>query len=288
MFASISRSWEFAKMSYHLLWAHKRLLVFPCISSVAALAVSASFILPLWQTGALAEWAEFMDQQAASQGNAVMWVIVFLFYFCNYFVIAFFNTGLIASVLSIINGNGASVSYGISFAVKRLPQILDWSFVAAFVGVLLKAIEKSNKKAGAIVSAILGSAWTALAYFVVPVIVLDGVGPIKAFKRSAQTLKTTWGTALVGNFSLGFFSFLVMLPVVLLVVVLFGMAVAAESVVVTAFAGAVAVLAIALACAATSAADVVFKAYLYTYATGRSIPEDVDTTAFGDAFRARK
>ena len=275
-------------MSYQLLWAHKRLLVFPCVSSMAALAVSLSFILPLWQTGTLLEWAEFMDQQASSQGDAVMWVIMFFFYFCNYFVIAFFNTGLIASVLSIINGNGASVSYGMSFAVKRLPQILGWALVAAFVGVLIKAIEKSNKRAGAIVAAILGSAWTALAYFVVPVIVLDGVGPIEAFKRSTRTLKTTWGTALVGNFSLGFFAFLVLLPVVLLVGVLFSMAAATESVVAIVFAASVTILALALVCAATSAADMVFKAYLYTYATGRSIPENVDTTSFDDAFRSRR
>jgi hypothetical protein len=138
-----------------------------------------------------------------------------------------------------------------------------------------------------LIAAVLGSAWTALAYFVVPVIVTDGVGPVEAFKRSVRTLKSTWGTALVGNFSMGFFSFLLMLPVLLVLFVLFGLAVAYESSI-----GLVAVVLLAipvfmLLAATTTAAGTVFRTYLYAYATGRTVPEDLDTSRFGDAFRRK-
>jgi hypothetical protein len=287
MFETFSRSWEFSKMSYGLLFERKRLILFPLISSLAATLVLVSFALPLWQSGLLAEWSQFMDGESAETGNVLMYVTDFCFYFCNYFVIVFFNTGLVACVLKLMNGEEASVSYGLSFAMKRLPQILGWALFSAVVGVLLKVVENSHKKAGALIAAVLGSAWTALAYFVVPVIVTDGVGPVEAFKRSVRTLKSTWGTALVGNFSMGFFSFLLMLPVLLVLFVLFGLAVAYESSI-----GLVAVVLLAipvfmLLAATTTAAGTVFRTYLYAYATGRTVPEDLDTSRFGDAFRRK-
>lgn len=287
MFETFSRSWEFTKMSYGLLFQRKRLILFPVVSSLAAALILASFALPLWQAGVLAEWSQFMDAEAGESGSPMMYVTAFCFYFCNYFVIVFFNTGLVACVLKIMNGEEATVSYGLSFAMKRLPQIFGWALFSAVVGVLLKVVENSHKKAGALIASLLGSAWTALAYFVVPVIVTDGVGPVEAFKRSVKTLKSTWGTALVGNFSMGLFSFLLMLPVLLVLVGLFALASFYDSA-----AGVVAVVLLAipvfmLLAATTTAAGTVFRTYLYAYATGRTIPENLDTSRFDDAFRRK-
>ncbi|MDA3798499.1 MAG: DUF6159 family protein [Kiritimatiellae bacterium] len=288
MFATLSRSWEFAKMSYRLVWEYPRLLLYPIISSIASMLVTASFLLPLWQTGRIEEWMQFMGDESATQGNMMMYFTAFLFYFCSYFIIVFFNTGLIACVLKVINGEKLSISYGLSFAVKRLPQILGWALVSAVIGVLLKLVEKSNKKAGAFIAALMGSAWTALTYFIVPVIVVDGVGPIEAFKRSTRTLKSTWGTALTGNFSLGFFSFLLTLPVILIMFGLFWwFGLMNNSVTGMIVVGVIAVPVIMFTIAITSAADTIFKAYLYTYATGQTVPTNVDTRQFSNAFSQR-
>ena len=287
MFRSLSRSWEFSKMSYRLIGQNKQLLVFPIISTLAALLVSASFLLPLWHSGQLSEWLTFMDEESAAVGDPMMYITAFLFYFCDYFVIVFFNAALLACVMRIMNGEEAPISYGVGMAMKRLPQITGWALLSAVVGVVLKAIEKSNDKVGRIVSALFGSAWTAVTYFVVPVVVVEGAGPVAAFKRSLNTLKTTWGTALVGNFSLGFLAFLVMLPVLLIVFALGWMALSAGSIVGLIAVGSLAVLLIVVATAFTGAADMVFKGLLYTYATGKSLPENIDMDGFDDAFRSR-
>ncbi|MHC4886537.1 MAG: DUF6159 family protein [Planctomycetota bacterium] len=274
-------------MSYRLLGEHKRLVVFPLISSVAAVLVLASFLLPLWQMDLLSEWWQFMDEESMAQGDPLMYLVVFLFYFCNYFTIVFFNTGLMACTLKIINGEEAPVSYGLSFAAKRLPQIVGWALVSAVVGVLLEVVERANKKAGALIASLLGSAWTALTYFVVPVIVVDGVGPVEAFKRSTRALKSTWGTALVGNFSLNFFSFLFTVPLMLILFVLFWLAMSNGSEAGMVAVGVLAVPLIMVVIAITSAADAIFKTFLFTYATGRTVPAGIDTAAFADAFRQR-
>lgn len=277
MFESWSRSWEFAKLSYRTLGENKHLIVFPVFSTASALLVFVSFLIPLVQTGQLEAWLQVLsDDGAGQQGDIVIYVTAFLFYFCNYFVIVFFNTALVASVMGILEKGEGSIGFGLSFAVRRMHSIFGWALVSAVVGMLLKAIER-NKKAGALISALIGSAWTALTYFVVPVIVSDGVGPVEAFKRSTKTMKAAWGTALTGNFSMGFFGFLASIPVIILGFLLFssmGFAVAL----------AVVVPLLVLVVAITSAADMIFKAYLYAYATGRTLPDDVDTHSMASAF----
>ncbi len=291
MFATIGRSWQFAKISYGIVWDFKKLIVFPVLSTLAAAAVIASFVAPLWASGTLEAWMASADPEAetaASTGDQVtMYVTLFLFYFCNYFVIVFFNSALTACALKVVNGEVPTIGYGLSMAGKRLPQILGWAFVSALIGVLLRIIENAHEKAGYFIAAILGSAWTALTYFVVPVVVMEGVGPIKAIKRSVGTLKSTWGEALIGNFSMGLLAFLVMLPVLLLVGGLAAVAFSAGNVPMIALVIAAGVLLMVIAVAVTSAADVVFNALLYNHATGRSVPSNVDQSLFQEAFRSK-
>jgi len=284
MFDTIGRSWEFAKISYGMIWHNKRLMVFPLLSTLAAILVLASFALPLWQSGTWAQWQAATEGEAGG-ATATMWLVLFLFYFCNYFVIVFFNAALTACAFQAMDGKPASVGDGLSQAARRLPQILGWALVSAVVGVLLRALER-HRKGAAIVASVLGMMWTVVSYFIVPVIVIEGVGPIEALKRSTRTLKATWGEALVGNFSLGLFGFLILLPLIVLTVLAVGMALTGGGVLAVALAclGAVCV---AIGTAATSAADVAFKVVLYAYATGRTVPREADPNVLADAFCQR-
>ncbi len=288
MFATLSRSWEFAKISYGILWDYKSLIVFPLVSTAAAALVTASFLVPLWTTGTLELWLEFMDSESATAPTTTdkvwMYGILFLFYFCSYFVIVFFNAGLTACALKVVSGEAPSIGYGLSMAAKRLPQIVAWALLSAVIGVVLRIIENANEKVGYWVAALLGTAWTALTYFVVPVLVMDGVGPILAIKLSLKTLKGTWGEALIGKFSLGLLSFLIMLPFLIIVGVLVAFAIASNSMVNIVLAITLGVAIVIVVCAFNSAADVVFKALLYNYATGRSVPSEIDTSNFSAAF----
>lgn len=290
MFATLGRSWQFAKISYGILWDHKQLIIFPIISGTAALLVLASFILPLWGTGTMEQWMQMFESDAPipAGDKALMWSLLFAFYFCSYFVIVFFNCALTACAMKVVSGEAPTVGYGMSMAAKRLPQILAWAFISAIIGVLLRMIESMNEKVGAIVAAILGCAWGALTYFVVPVLVMDGVGPVMAIKLSAGTLKSTWGEALVGRFSLGMLSFLIMLPVLLVCGVLGSMAFASGNAAGIALAITIIAVLIIVASAATSAADIIFKTILYNHATGRSIPANVNAETFQEAFAPKK
>ena len=284
MFETLSRSWKFATASYKVIWNHKQLIVFPVFSTAAAVLVVASFAVPLWMTGQLEHWAEAAEGERGAAQEVSLYVTLFLFYFCNYFVIVFFNSALIACTMQALNGEEPSIQHGLSMAGRRFWQIFGWALVSAVVGVALRIIENSNKRAGEFIASLLGTAWTAMTFFVVPAIVLEGVGPVEAFKRSLGTLKSTWGTALVGNFSIGLLGFLIMIPVYLLGIALIVLSIGSGVIAVMVLGIAAAVMLFVLGAATSSAAGTVFTALLYSYATNRTVPADVDTSDFERAF----
>ncbi len=275
MFEKISTGWQFAKDSYSIIRWNKKLLIFPIVSMVAALVVILSFALPVFGTGLADEWLE--SESMPIEG----WITLFAFYFCNYFVIVFFNAGLIACTMQALDGQEVSVGYGFRIASKRLPQIASWAFLSAIVGVLLNAIE-SNDKGGRIIRAILGTAWTVMTYLAVPFIVLQGNGPFGAIKNSLSAIKKTWGESLVGHFSLGLIAFLITLPIILLGGAMLYFTAGSMPMLILSLV--IIAIGIFLAAAASAAADMIFKALLYSYATGKTLPENLNTDFYSQAF----
>jgi len=289
MFASISRSWRFATTSYGILWRNKSLLVLPILATLAAGVVLVSFLAPLWLSGTLEQWIGLVDdhQQLSTGQKIAIGAISFLFYFCNYFVIVFFNSALVAAALRAIAGEPVSLSEALAAAGRRLPQIAGWAALSAVIGVLLRAIENAHEKAGDLVAGLLGAGWTVMTYFVVPTIVVDGVGPIGALKNSLSILKAQWGKALVGNVSLGLLGFLILLPVYLLAGGLVWLGIWSGELAVAVPSIAAAVMLGVLAAAISSAADMVFRSLLFNFATGRTLPPEIDADDLKLAFKSK-
>src|ERR1700722_2822907 len=140
------------KASGRVLRLDKGLLAFPFLSGIACLLVMGSFALPMFLSGAFT-----MDENVGEvTHNPLAYVILFAFYFCNYFVIIFFNSALVACAIIRFNGGSPSVSDGLQAASARLPQIVGWSLVSATVGFVLKIIESQSDRVGEIVSGLLG------------------------------------------------------------------------------------------------------------------------------------
>src|SRR5947209_5448722 len=187
MFDRMSNSFALAKSSWHVLLTNKKLLIFPFLSGLCCLLVMASFIVPV----VIAANNGAFNNVQNNGGQPPIWVypVSFAFYFCNYFVIIFFNAALVSCALMRFNGEEATLGDGLRAAGSRLPQILAWALVSATVGLILKLIESANERVGQFVSAILGTAWTVITYFVVPVLVVEQVGPFAAIGRSLSILR---------------------------------------------------------------------------------------------------
>jgi hypothetical protein len=281
MFDRLSASFALARSSWQVLRTDKKLIVFPLLSGLCCLLVLASFVLPFLAHPAWIDAVE-NDFNNNSQPPAWTYAVAFAFYFCNYFVIVFFNAALVSCALIRFSGQTPTLGDGLAAASRRLPQIVAWALVSATVGLLLKIVENAHEKVGQIVSAILGTAWTVMTYFVVPVLVVERVGPFTAIGRSLSILKKTWGEALVGHFGLGLFIFLLMLPGIVLLFV--GFVVCFQMLAVGIALIGLGVLYLLLAAAAGSALQGIFIGALYEYAARGEVPSGFDRGSIESAF----
>jgi hypothetical protein len=137
---------------------------------------------------------------------------MFTLYVANYFVIVFFNVALVGVANSRLMGGTWTFRDGIELAWARKGTILQWALVAATVGVILRTLEERMGLIGRIIMRIIGVAWALACYFVVPVLAFEDLTPIAAVKRSSKLFRDTWGERVIGGFSFGLVSFVLMLP----------------------------------------------------------------------------
>ncbi|GAB4513032.1 MAG: DUF6159 family protein [Anaerolineae bacterium] len=284
MFKTFSRSWELVKASYAVLRQDKELLWFPVISTIGVIFVSIVFSIPLFISG-LVEAISSGGEPTGAQ-TVIGLVIAFAFYFVMYTIIIFSNTALIGAAMIRLNGGDPTVQDGFRIASERINAILGYAAISATVGVILSAIRDEDNILSQIFAGILETAWNLIVFMVVPVLVVENVGPIEAIKRSTSLLKRTWGEQLTGTFSMGlifglltFAAILVIgLPVILL-------ASATSSPVIMVLGVIIVILVVMGISLFGSALNGIFQAALYRYATEGQAGEFFDESMLAGAFR---
>lgn len=288
MFDRMANGWAIAQSSWGVIRRDPVLLVFPVLSGIACLLVLATFIAPVFAVPGLIESIRAaIDTEDANQrtvATAIAGAVAFLFYFVNYAVIVYFNTALVSCAIVRYQGGDPTLGDGLRMANSRLPQVLGWALLAATVGMILQLIEERSEFVGKIVIGIIGAVWTAVTYFVVPVLAVEGLGPIDALKRSAAILRQSWGEGMVGRFSLGLIGFLMMLPGIALLFVPAVLQLPTAVIVAGVVLGLVWLLASAVV---VSAMKQVFVAGLYIYATENRVPSAFDAGMVRGAFGAK-
>ncbi len=285
MFDKITNGFSLARSSWGVLVKDKHLIWFPLVSGFLFVLVVASFAFPL---ATLVDWNQVKHQTEHNNGKPPVWVygVAFGCYFATYFVMIFCNAALISCAMMRFNGREPRLIDGFSMAMSRLPQIFAWALVSATVGVLLQVIESAYEDAGYYISLVLGTAWSVMTFFAVPVLVVEKTGPFSALGRSMSLVRQTWGEALVGRMGINFALFLLAIPVFLLFVA--GAVVIAKGMVPVGIAllvvGAIAGL---LHMAVGSALNTILLAALYQYAADRNVPLGFDRDQFEGAFQTK-
>jgi uncharacterized protein DUF6159 len=251
----ISHTFQFMRASWEVLKKDK-LLLFPVFSGLACMLVLATFIVPLF-IGELAQ--EFFGTIGVIGAVAVG----FAYYVVTYAVVFFFNTAVIGCAVKRLRGGDPTVGDGFSIAFKRLPQILGWAVISATVGMILSALEE-NKIIGRIASMILGAAWSMTTFFAVPILVVEGKGPVQAIRESMALLKSTWGAQAAGNFSFGLIFFLLALPLIGIIYLGF----ASHNPTLLLAAAAVGGLGLLILAVVQSALYAIFQSAMYLHVTG--------------------
>ncbi|KAF1716772.1 hypothetical protein CSC74_07740 [Pseudoxanthomonas yeongjuensis] len=275
MFEKFSRSWELVKASAGVLRSDKELMLFPLISGAATLVVMATFLIPVF--------ALRIFENGIGIGGAVLG---FLFYFCQYSVIIFFNCALVGAAMIRLDGGDPTLRDGFDAAKSRLPSILGYAAIAATVGVFLQALKnKDNNFIVRLVGSGLGAAWTLATFLVVPVLVSRDIGPIDALKESVTLLRRTWGENAIGNVGIGAaFGLITFLSLLVGAGLVF--AAYQVSLPLAIGIGAIFLLGVLLLGIYQAALSGVYSAALYRYAVSHEAPAAFRGAMLEDAFRA--
>jgi hypothetical protein len=282
MFQRIANSWELVKASARVLQQDKELLVFPTFSVAGVILVTLTFILPFIFGGML-------DAFISERFQVFGYLVLFLYYIVQYTVIFFANTALVGAAMIRLRGGDPTVRDGFQIAARNLPAILGYSVISATVGVILRSLSDRSEGLGRFVVSLLGTAWNVATFLVVPVLAVEGVGPIEAIKRSTSLLKKTWGEQIAGNIGLGAITFFAVMAVLIGGGVgVFALISLEAGTLLYILLGTVVVISMVLIGLISSTLSSIYTSAVYQYATTGESGEFFDPSLVQQAFRLKR
>ena len=280
MLQKLSNSWGLIKASGRVLQADKELIVFPLISGLALIVVTASFFLPLILTGTGFEVAETT--------GPVGYILLFLYYLVQYTVIFFFNSALVGAAMIRLEGGNPTVRDGLRIAFSHFGSILGYAAIAATVGLILRTASERSGTLGRWVIGLVGMAWNLATFLVVPVLVTHNVSPLDAIKESARILKKTWGEQIAGNVGIGFAFMLAYLALAVVAVPAVVLAIGTGQGAIIATVIVCAVLTFILLALVNATLSGIYSAALYRFASTGDAGGAFDRAVLQNAFVAKR
>jgi len=203
----IKRGWALTKKSWALLNSHRELIRFPLYGALVTIPLAIVFLGP---------GLYLLDQK--SYGGAIP-ILVAGVYLLSV-VATYFAVGLAAAANKIFQGEAnVTVGDGLAVARSRFPEICGWAALSTAIGLLMGLLENQGGALGSIAARLVGMAWALVTFMAVPVLAIEGTGPLGTLKRSASIFKDKWGQQITGNIAIGgAIGLFAILPAALLIV----------------------------------------------------------------------
>jgi hypothetical protein len=275
----LSQSWALARESWRVVRADREILLFPLMGAIGMAVVAVLFAIPLAMSG-LPEALNRGDNGAIARGL----IVLYLFLFCQNVVVLFSQSALVGAAMIRLRGGDPTLGDGFRAAASRSHAILGYAAISATIGLVLHVLDmlarswrerdsESGNVGGVIASIVasiliglVGAAWSVATYFVVPVMIVEGVGPMEGIRRSVRLIKDVWGESAVVSLGMGLLFVLIYLAIGVVGIGLGVALVAANLTLGGLLLIAATVVAIMVAALIQSALKGVFVAALYRYA----------------------
>jgi len=213
----IVRGWKMTKLGMKVVRADPELMIYTLISLILSLGVAILVISGTFGLSVLVP--ETTDNTSSNEEDAFAFAtlaLAFLGYMAISVVTVFWNSAIIASAYErLSSGSNPSFSFGIKKASECLPSIFIWGIISGTVGLFLKILEGISQSENSplaffamLIHWILGVAWWALTFFVVPMMVLDKHGVFDSLQSSPKLFTDTWGENAGATGGLGIIQFL--------------------------------------------------------------------------------
>jgi hypothetical protein len=271
------RSWEIARSSARVLKADKELAALPLLGFLASM----SFILltggAIWFS--LGRTTDLVTGATEYNPTPLTYGVGIVGYLLATFAGIFFTAALVAGAHERLTGGNPTFGTALEAAARRIGPIFGWSVIVTTVGLVLHVIEQRGI-IGNIVARVVGAAWRIVTWLAIPVVVVEGAGPIGSLKKSAALFKQTWGENLVAQVGFGLIGFLAILPGIALGLVV-GSVVPIAGIVI----GGIEIAAVSVVLAALNG---IYRTALYLYAETGQVPQGFAPEVVASAFGPRK
>jgi hypothetical protein len=270
----MARGWRLTKVAWDLIRREPTMVSIAIMGAGCALAGAAAI---LYVSG-------FFNRPATySRGDLALAVVISIYPLT--FLSVFFNVALAGAASASFDGRPIGVGEALGIAWKRVGRIAQWSLLAAGVGLVLEQLAARIPGAGRLASWLLGAAWSVATIFAVPLLALEGDGPLETAKESVDLIRSKWGEGVTGLVSIGAWTVLITIPVV----ILFGVGLGIRDHDATAGAAliAIAVGGMLLVSALSLATRQVFSVALFRYANDSPNTGGFAASDLEDPFRRR-
>lgn len=283
MFQRIRQGWELTKKAWGVIRQHPSLAKLPLIGGAVALVIGLVLAIPGL---ALVNSGTGPETSGPSATAIVGYVLIAAGAYLASFVVIYYNVVLAGAANDALEGRTPDVAAARHVARTRIPVIAGWALVSAIVSLIFSIVRDRGGLPGRIAATLGAAIWGLVTFLVVPVLALEGVGPVEAIKRSASLTRRRWGQQVTGNVVIGGISGIVtvvgvVIAVVGVVVLTTGSALGAVGGIVLAVAGIVVAVGAAVFGGATRG---VFGVALYHFvaedrAIGPFTAHDLDSAA---------
>jgi hypothetical protein len=248
----IKRGWGLTKKSWALLNEHRSLIRFPLYGAVATLLPAIVFLGP---------GLYLFDKDELAGAIPLIVIGVYALSIIGFY----FSVALAACADMIFRGQEATVADGLAVARSRFAQICGWAAVNTAISAVMGVLENQGGIGGQIAARLVGMAWSLVTFLAVPVIAIEGTGPLETLKRSASIFRSRWGQQITGNIAIGGAVFLLgILPGALLIAI--GVALWSSASFLGALFVVIGALVLAIALLISKALSGIFGVALYRYA----------------------
>ena len=185
MFENVSRGWKLGSEVRKLVFKDRSLFSYPILSAVISIVIAAALFIPMFF--------------AAQWGTASYVVALFVYYLLVTFISTYMLVGMLLAFRAYAKGKPITIGQALSQAGGYTVQIFEWAVFYSIIMMLLRALEsRSRGLAGVILSAVASFALSVAILFVIPVIIDQRAGPIKAIEGSVKFIKDNFGATFGG------------------------------------------------------------------------------------------
>lgn len=209
----IKQTLAIAKGSWAVLRQDKELMALPVIGAVVMVIVALGIGLPLISVLESLETTNTItgEPELSSGGLAIGFVGFLVGYYLLVLINQIFAGGVVHGAYTRMTGGDPTVMSSIQAAVSKTAQLLPWAVATGTVGLILDSL-RDRGFIGKIIAGIISFAWKTATFLVLPILVIEGLGPKAAYHRSKELMAGTWGQSANATFGFIAIGFIASLP----------------------------------------------------------------------------